>query len=507
MIYGIGDSPPFYVLGFGRSMYYVHLSYIKRKVIQPIIMSLLNFKISATYTDLYQLTMAQVYFLDNQQDNTAIFDYYFRQLPYDGGYAIFAGLEDVLELLENLRFDEEDIHFLRQQGFNSKFTEFLKDFRFRGDVYACREGDLVFPIRPIVSVKASIIEAQIVETVLLNVLNFQTLIATKARRIRETAGDSLLIDFGLRRAQGLGGYSASRACMIGGFDGTSNTITGRDYEIPVSGTMAHSFIQNYEDELTAFRTYARHWPDDCILLVDTYDTLRKGIPNAITIGKELEKSGHRLQGIRLDSGDLAYLAKESRKMLDDAGLDYVMITASNQLDEYVIRSLKAQDAPIDLFGVGTNLVTGQPDANLDGVYKLCYSHDQPRIKFSENIKKMNLPHHKQVHRVIGKDDHFYGVEAVGLFDEERVNIMHHPYDESKSLSLTDLHMEPLLHKVMEEGSRITSPNSWQKIKVYSQQQMEKLPPEYKRLDNPHTYKIGISSNLKGERDRLRKEYR
>ncbi|HLU93465.1 MAG TPA: nicotinate phosphoribosyltransferase [Membranihabitans sp.] len=466
-------------------------------------MSLTNFKISATYTDHYQLTMAQVYFLDNQQNNTAVFDYYFRKLPFDGGYAVFAGLEELLDLLENLRFDEEDIRFLRQEGFDSKFLDYLRGFRFRGEVYSSREGDLVFPTRPILTVKASIIEAQIVETILLNVLNFQTLIATKARRIREVAGDSQLFDFGLRRAQGLGGYSASKACMIGGFDGSSNTMVSRDYGIPVSGTMAHSFIQNYEDELTSFRTYARHWPDQSIFLVDTYDTLRSGLPNAIKVGKELEKSGYQLKGIRLDSGDLAYLAKESRKMLDEAGLSYVKIAASNQLDEYVIRSLKLQNAPIDIFGVGTNLVIGKPDANLDGVYKLSFSQNKPRIKLSENIRKMTLPHQKQVYRSIGDDGRFDGIEAIGLFTEKNVEWMHHPYDESKSLSLQDRTLVPLLHKVMDQGTRIPPRYSWQEVKSYSQEQIDKLPAEYKRLDNPHTYKIGISGQLKTERDRLR----
>ncbi len=465
-------------------------------------MSLKDLHITGTYTDQYQLTMAQVYFLDHQQDNTAIFDYYFRKLPFDGGYAVFAGLEDVLEILENLRFEEEDIRFLRELGLNPDFLEYLKGFRFRGTLYASREGDLVFPTRPILTVQASIIEAQIVETVLLNILNFQTLIATKANRIRQVAGDCRLVDFGLRRAQTLGGYSASRACMIGGFDGTSNTMAGRDYDIPVSGTMAHSLIQNYEDELTAFRTFARHRPDDCVLLVDTYDTLRSGIPHAITVGREMEKEGHRLTGIRLDSGDLAYLAKEARKMLDEAGLDYVQIAASNQLDEYVIRSLKSQGAPIDLFGVGTNLVTGQPDANLDGVYKLCYSIQKPRMKISENPKKMNLPHHKQVLRTYRPDGQFYGAEVIALFNETRVERMHHPFDETKNMSIKEYKMEPLLHQVMKNGKRIIPPQTWREIKAYNQSQMEKLPSEYKRFDNPHLYKIGISSQLKSERDRL-----
>lgn len=465
-------------------------------------MSLTDIHISASYTDQYQLTMAQVYFLNGQIDNTAVFDYHFRKIPFEGGYAVFAGLEDALEILENLRFSEADIEFLRHQGFDDRFLNYLKDFRFRGEVFTCREGDLVFPTRPILMVKGSIIEAQIVETILLNILNFQTLIATKASRIRSVAGDAILLDFGLRRAQGLGGYSATRACMIGGFDGTSNTLAGRDYEIPVSGTMAHSFIQNYEDELQAFRIFADLRPENCILLVDTYNTLRSGVPHAIQVAKEMEQKGNKLLGIRLDSGDLAYLARESRKMLDEAGLEYVKIAASNQLDEYVIRSLISQEAPIDIYGVGTNLVTGNPDANLDGVYKLCYSNGHPRIKFSENIQKMNLPHQKQVFRILNADGSFYGADAVGLSDETTVDRMHHPFDEINQLSLEGFSMIPLLHQVMKGGNRITDPVSWRESKNFHQEQLKKLPQEYKRFDNPHIYKIGISTLLKTERDRL-----
>jgi|SRR5690554_4930207 len=469
-------------------------------------MSLFDLHLSGTYTDQYQLTMAQVYYLDGQEENTAIFDYHFRDLPFEGGYAVFAGLEEALEVVQNLRFNEEDIQFLKDQGLDPRFLEYLKGFRFRGEIYASREGDLVFPTRPILMVKGSIIEAQIVETVLLNILNFQTLIATKASRIRLAAGDALLLDFGLRRAQALGGYSASRACMVGGFDGTSNTIAGRDYGIPVSGTMAHSFIQNYEDELRAFQTFARHRPENCILLVDTYNTLRSGVPNAIKVGLEMEKQGQRLYGIRLDSGDLAYLAKESRKMLDEAGLDYVKISASNQLDEYIIRSLISQEAPIDVYGVGTNLVTGNPDANLDGVYKLCYSAGKPRIKFSENIAKMNLPHQKQVFRVLQKDGTFFGADAITLSDEKRVDKMFHPIDDIKQLELDKFEMVPLLHKVMENGHRIGQRGTWQDARAYHLAQLEKLPQEYKRFDFPHIYKIGISEKLKAERSRLIEEH-
>lgn len=270
------------------------------------------FQFTATYTDLYQLSMAQVYFNKNQNQQ-AVFDYFFRKLPFNGGYAIFAGLEELISIIEDLRFSEKDIEYLKQHDFEPEFLAYLKDFRFRGAINAMPEGEIVFPTAPVLQVEANLIEAQIIETILLNTLNFQTLIATKASRIRNVAGDKTLLDFGLRRAQGPGGYYASRAAMIGGFEGSSNVITGRDYGFPISGTMAHAFVQSYDDELTAFRDFAEHRPKNCVLLVDTYDTLKSGMPNAITVAKEMEQRGQKLLAIRLDSGDLAYLAKRCRK--------------------------------------------------------------------------------------------------------------------------------------------------------------------------------------------------
>src|SRR5664280_587489 len=384
------------------------------------------FNYTASYTDKYQLTMSQVYFLKGQKETRAVFDYFFRKLPFNGGYAIFAGLEDFLQALDNLQFDEKDLGFLRELGYHPDFIRYLEKFRFNGNVYSSVEGDLVFPVRPVIQIEANIIEAQIIETLLLNILNFQTLIATKASRMRQAAGDRYLIDFGLRRAQGPGGYYASRAAFIGGFDSTSNVVAGRDFGIPVSGTMAHSFIESYDDELSAFRQFAEVQPNDCVLVVDTYDTLKSGLPNAITVAKKMEAKGQRLNGIRLDSGDLAYLAKESRKRLNSAGLEYVKIAVSNQLDEYIIKSLIEQQAPIDVFGVGTSLVTGHPDAALDGVYKLSMANGKPRIKLSENVSKITLPHLKQVYRIIDNDSNFIGADAITLDDEDDIQIMHHP---------------------------------------------------------------------------------
>lgn len=456
------------------------------------------FNYSATYTDLYQLTMAQVYFLKGHNENTAVFDYFFRKLPFDGGYAIFAGLEDLLETLQELRFDKNDLDFLREIGLNADFIRYLEKFRFKGSIYSSYEGDLVFPVRPVLQVEADIIEAQIIETILLNILNFQTLIATKASRIRQAAGERILIDFGLRRAQGAGGYYASRAAFIGGFDATSNVLAGRDYGIPVSGTMAHSYIESYDDELTAFMHFAEKRPDDCVLLVDTYDTLQSGLPNAIRTAKKMEENGRRLGGIRLDSGDLAYLAKKSREMLDKAGLNYVKIAVSNQLDENVIKSLLEQQAPIDVFGVGTNLITGYPDASLDGVYKLAFANGRPRIKLSENVSKVTLPHRKQVYRILDNKGNFSGADAVTLRQEEDVEIMYHPYYPLKSLSVKNKTKEALLHKMMEDGKRLSKPLSLAAIAEFSKERLQKLPEEYKRFNNPHVYKVGLSERLRNE---------
>jgi nicotinate phosphoribosyltransferase len=462
---------------------------------------------TATYTDQYQLSMSQVYFLKGQKDNKAVFDYFFRKLPFDGGYAIFAGLEDLLNALEILRFDNQDLDFLKVQGFHPEFIRYLKKFRFTGNIYASREGDVVFPVRPVLQVEGNIIEAQIIETLLLNILNFQTLIATKASRMRQAAEERKLIDFGLRRAQGTGGYYASRAAFIGGFDATSNVRAGRDYDIPVSGTMAHSFVESYDDELTAFSHFAEVQPDDCVLLVDTYDTLKSGLPNAISVAKKMEKKGYRLSGIRLDSGDLSYLAKMSRKMLNEAGLDYVKIAVSNQLDEYIIKSLLEQQAPIDIFGVGTSLVTGFPDAALDGVYKLSFANGKPRIKLSENVSKITLPHRKQVYRILDNDDKFIGADVVTLADEQDVEIMHHPLYPLKSLSVKKYNKEPLLQKVMENGVRLSKSHSLSEIAQYSHERLKNLPEEYKRFNYPHVYKVGLSDKLQNERDRLIKEYK
>ncbi|HUF05077.1 MAG TPA: nicotinate phosphoribosyltransferase [Aridibacter sp.] len=464
--------------------------------------------LTATYTDHYEIAMSQAYFGQGRTDERAVFDYFFRESPFGGGYTVFAGLDVLLDALQSLRFDEKDIKFLREQGLAADFLGYLEKFRFSGDLFSSREGDVVFPVEPILRVEGNIIEAQLIETLLLNILNFHSLVATKASRIRQVAGDdAVLIDFGLRRSHGPGGYYASRAAVIGGFDSTSNVRAGRDYGIPVSGTMAHSFVQSFADELSSFRVFAREHPDDCVLLVDTYDTLRSGVPNAIRVGQEMQERGQRLSGIRLDSGDLAYLSKAARRMLDEAGLSYVSIAASNQLDEHVIRSLREQGAAIDVYGVGTSLVTGSPDAALDGVYKLAFADGKPRIKLSESTEKISVPFAKQVFRVLDEEGNFWGADAIALDDESDIEKMHHPSDPLKSISIEGLRHMPLLHKVMENGGRVNGPQSLSSIREYSRERLAMLPDEFKRFENPHIYKVGLSERLKRERDQLIKEQR
>lgn len=468
---------------------------------------MLTFQISGNYTDLYQIAMSQAYYMENKQDAPACFDYFFRKNPYNGGYVLFSGLENVLKALTELHFTQDDIAFLAAQGFSHKFLEYLKDFRFKATIYSSQEGDVIFPNRPVLRIEGKLMEVQLAETLLLNILNFESLIATKASRMRSVAGNGILSEFGLRRAQGLGAIWATRAAIVGGFDSTSNVYAGKLYDIPIEGTMAHSYIVSHESELEAFRKFAEARPDNSVLLVDTYDTLRSGVPNAIKVAKEMEARGEHLQAIRLDSGDLAYLAKQARKMMDKEGLHKVKIVASNQLDEHLIKSLLDQNAPIDVFGVGTNLVTGEPDAALDGVFKLASSDGMPRLKISENLQKVTLPGIKQVYRLLDKEGNFYGADVVTLVEEKNVDRMHHPFEMGKSLSLKGYDQEPLLHKVMENGQPLLPKRPLKEIAAYAQKRLAKLPDEYKRFQFPHIYKVGISSKLFSLREELRAKYK
>lgn len=460
----------------------------------------------ALYTDYYELTMAQGYYLSGRAQENAVFDYFFRDLPFDGGYVIFAGIADLLEILSGFKFHEDELEYLTEQGFRPEFLEYLREFEFKATLHAAREGEVVFPLEPVVRVEGTLIETQILETLLLNVLNFESLIATKAARLKYAAGDRKVLDFGLRRAQGLGGIQASKAAVIGGVEATSNVYAAHRHGLPASGTMAHSWIQSFDTELEAFRKFAEYYPDECVLLVDTYDTLDSGVPNAIKVAKELEEHGHRLKGIRLDSGDLAYFARKSRQQLDEAGLDYVKIAVSNQLDERLIKSLISQDAPVDLFGVGTRLVTGHETPALDGVYKLSSVHEEPKLKLSENIEKVTLPGRKKVIRYLDESNRFYG-DGIVLDDEDEkdVETIYHPYYPAKHSTVTGYDTEPLLHHVMSDGSlTIDLPEAGESA-GYARRRLEQLNAEHKRFDNPHIYKIGLSKKLMDLRDQLTKK--
>jgi len=450
--------------------------------------------INGKFIDYYELTMAQGYYLSGRYDEPATFDYFFRKNPFGGGYTVFAGLSDFLEALTKFTFSDEDCTYLSQTGLDDNFLKYLRSFSFKGTIHSVQEGEIVFPQEPVMRVKGNVLETQLIETLLLNILNFQSLISTKASRIKHAAGNRALLDFGLRRAQGLGGLSASKAAVIGGFNGTSNVQSAYDFNLNATGTMAHSWIQTYAKEEEAFRDFARFFPDNCILLIDTYDTLKSGIKNAILIAKELEKNGKQLKGIRLDSGDLAYLSKKCRATLNQNHLDYVKIFTSNQLDEYTIKSLLEQGAPIDGFGVGTNLVTGRDDAALDGVYKLSTFNHKPQIKTSDNIEKQTLPGNKKVIRYFDENNRFYA-DAIALDKEDNPETIIHPYHKEKTCSLKGFFSENLLQKVYEQGQKTTGDLTVEQAANHLKNRLLQLPDEHKRFENPHIYKVGISPKL------------
>lgn len=455
----------------------------------------------ALYTDFYELTMAQGYFLEGRVNERSGFDYLFRSLPFSGGYVIFAGLADLLPLLQHFSFQPDELEFLRKQGFHPNFIKYLKDLKLTLTIKAPKEGEIVFPTEPVVTVEGPIIQAQLIETLLLNILNFESLIATKARRMKYAAAGRGVLDFGLRRAQGYGGIQASKAAAIGGVQPTSNVLAGFEFDIPVSGTMAHSWIQSFEDELTAFRAYARHYPDHCILLVDTYDTLAQGIPNAIKVAKQLERDGHKLKGIRLDSGDLTYFSRKTRNQLDKAGLEYVKIAASNQLDEHLITSLINQQAPIDIFGVGTRLVTGNDSPALDGVYKLNSINGEPKLKISENVEKITLPGAKKSMRYLDENENFLG-DGIWLSDESLPERIYHPFIPSQSSNVSPYKTSPIQQIVMEHGNiKIDIPTVAESAR-YVENRFMKLNSEHKRFEHPHIYKVGVSKKLMSLRDEL-----
>ena len=453
-------------------------------------------RFSPLYTDYYEYSMTQGYYLSGKGRDEAVFDICYRQNPYGGGYAIAAGLRDAVEYVLNMRFTSEELGYLRLLGYKDDFLQVLEKMRFTGDITAVPEGEVIFPGEPIISVKGPLIETQLLEGLILSMVNFQTLIATKARRMVCAAEGRSIVDFGLRRAQGDGGMGASRACFVGGVASTSNVLLAFEEGVPVGGTMAHSWIQSFDSELEAFRAYAQMHPDDSVLLLDTYDTLRQGLPNAVIVGKELEAQGHHLQGVRLDSGDLAYLSKKVRAVLDEHGLDHVKISVSNQLDEYVIESLVDQGAPIDVFGVGTRLVTGYSDGALDGVYKMVQLKGRPIIKISENPAKINIPGEKELYRYYDAGDGLWLLDGLCLArgDNEPTVLMHPDFDYKKT-EVAGLKREKIRKEIVKNGELVYTFPTLLETRTWSAQRFSLLYGEHKRFANPHTYHIGVSREL------------
>ncbi len=452
-------------------------------------------------TDLYQLTMMQSYF-DNGMKERAVFDMFFRAKK-NIEYAVFAGLEQVVEYIRNIHFDEEDIAYLRStKNFSEPFLDSLRNFRFTGNLYSVREGTFVFPDEPIVTVEAPLPEAQFVETALLNMINHQTLIATKASRVM-TAAEHGVMEFGLRRAQGPdAGIYGARAAIIGGLESTSNVLAGQMFEVPVSGTHAHSYVMSFPDELSAFRAYAKSYPDNCLLLLDTYDTLKSGLPNALKVFDELAASGHRPRGVRMDSGDLAYLSKKIRKVLDDRGYPDAKICASGDLDEYSIRSLLSQGAKIDIWGVGTKLITSEDVPSLGGVYKLSAVKRgetyEPRIKISENIVKITNPGFKKLVRIYDREN-MAQADLIMLREEEidasKPLTIFHPVETWKKTTFTDYRVENLHEQVIRDGELVKPLPSFSETVAHAKAEKASFYEEYKRLDNQQIYKVDLSQGL------------
>lgn len=460
-------------------------------------------------TDLYELTMMQGYF-KNHANETVVFDMFYRRNPSDGGYAVAAGLEQVIEYIKNLRFSEEDISYLSGLGiFDKDFLDYLKDFRFSGDIYGIPEGTVVFPREPLIKVVAPIMEAQLIETAILTIINHQCLIATKASRVVYAAQGDGIMEFGLRRAQGPdAGVYGARAAMIGGCIGTSNVLAGQLFDVPVKGTHAHSWIMSFPDEYTAFKTYASLYPDACCLLVDTYDTLKSGVPNAIRVFREMRDAGIVLKnyGIRLDSGDLAYMSKRARLMLDVAGFPDAYISASSDLDEYLIDSLKTQGCKITSWGVGTNLITSKDCPSFGGVYKLAAIQDEngnfiPKIKLSDNTVKITNPGNKTVFRIYEKEAHKIKADLIALADET--------FDESEDLTIFDpvetwkhtklkggtYRLRELLVPVFKGGKCVYTSPSVMEIREVCSQELDTLWDETRRLVNPHEMYVDLSDKL------------
>ena len=455
-------------------------------------------------TDLYQLTMINGYFENNVHNDVVVFDMFFRKNACKGGYTIVCGIEQLVEYIENLKFSESDLDYLKTLNlFSDKFLDFLRDFKFTGDIYTVEEGTVMFPNEPIIRIKAPLYQAQLIETALLTIINFQSLIATKASRVCFAAKGDPVFEFGLRRAQGPdAGIYGARAAIIGGCTATANVLAGKMFNIPVVGTHAHSWVQKFDNELDAFEAYAKIYPNNCLLLVDTYDVLKSGMPNAIKVFKELKAKGHKPLGIRLDSGDLDYLSKECKNMLTEAGFEDVRITASNDLDEYCISNLKSSGSPINSWGVGTKLITSSDSPSLGGVYKLVASYKdgnyEPKIKISEDPEKITNPGYKKVVRIYNTQGHAEA-DLIMLEDEYIDNTkpltIFHPVYKWKTKTFTNYTIKELLKPLYINGECKYENKSVKEIQEYTRNELNTLWREYKRLLYPQTYKVDLSENL------------
>lgn len=468
------------------------------------------------FTDLYQLTMAQGYMQSGNADEQATFTMHFRDYPFEGGYAIACGMTQLAQIVDDYSFSDDDIKYLKGLEapaggalFDSEFLDYLRSMKLSIDIDAVSEGTVVFPNEPIVRVQGPIMQCQLIETALLNIVNFQTLVATKAARVCQAADGRPVAEFGLRRAQGLGGIWASRAAVVGGCASTSNVLAGKEFDIPVSGTHAHSWVMLFDDELDSFREYARLFPNNCTLLVDTYD-VEQGVKNAITVGLEMRERGEALSAIRIDSGDLAWLSKQARRMLDDAGLHDVGIVLSNDLDEYTIKSILDEGAPVNAWGVGTKLATAYDQPTLGGVYKLsAVKHPgddkwADRLKVSESVSKTTIPGVLNVRRYFNEDgkiagDMVFDIEY-GVSSEE---IIVDPVDPLRQKRLKGLRFNELLTPLVRAGRSVPgSICSAMEARSRSQEQLSTLDETQLRMLNPHTYPVGFEEGLHDRRDAL-----
>lgn len=456
-------------------------------------------------TDFYELTMANGYFKNGFKDTIAYFDMFFRTMPDGGGYVIMAGVEQLVDYFRNLSFSKKDIDYLRGKGFSEDFLDYLANFRFACDVWAVPEGTPIFPGEPIVKVKGPVIQAQFVETMVLLTINHQSLIATKANRVVRAAQGRAVMEFGSRRAQGFdGAVYGARAAYIGGCAGTACTISDEMFGIPALGTMAHSWVQLFDSEYDAFKAYAEEYPNACTLLVDTYNVLHSGVPNAIKVFDEvLAPMGKRPKGIRIDSGDIAYLSRKARKMLDDAGYPDCSIVASNSLDEYIIRDMLLQGAKVDSFGVGERLITSSSSPVLGGVYKLCAVEKDgeiiPKIKLSENVQKITTPGNKRVYRLYDRESGKAAADLITLasetVDDSRPYELFDPDFTWKRKTLTNYTARELLEPLFRKGECVYKERNIEEIKSYCREQIDTLWDEVTRFENPHNYYVDLSQQL------------